>query len=219
MDPYNQQMLQQDVAQKLDEWRAKERGTVPGYLSRFADEILRPKVDPFKALHAAVRASIVQKRGQGNYTYRERCRRTPPGAAILPGAVQPVPRAVVIADTSGSMGSKDLAKALGVVKQGLRSLPVRGIRVICGDTSARTAQQVFRAEDVTLAGGGGTDMGKIVEEAADQRPAPDAIIVVTDGDTPWPEKPVRPQVVACLTRISTYYDPPPAWMTKVVLKD
>ena len=197
MDPYNQQMLQQDVAQKLDEWRAKERGTVPGYLSRFADQILRPKVDPFKALHAAVRGVVVE-RGSGDYTFSKRARRNPPGAAILPGPIRHTPHVVVVVDTSGSMGQRDLAKALGVVQKGLRSVPAGGIRVISGDTDIRAVQKVFRAEE---------------------KPAPDAIVCVTDGETPWPEKAVRPKVVACLTRESTYSEPPPAWMTKVVLKD
>ena len=42
-------------------------------------------------------------------------------------------------------------------------------------------------------------MATLIEEAASQRPAPDAIVVVTDGWTCWPRKRLRPRVVACLT--------------------
>jgi len=78
---------------------------------------------------------------------------TLPGSTRLPAPIKPVPRCTVIVDTSGPMSGKDLAKALGVVKQGLRSVPAGGIKVISGDTSARAVEKVFRAEDVTLAGG------------------------------------------------------------------
>ena len=61
MDTYNQRMIEQEVAQKLDQGQ-KEKGNVPGYLNRFADEILRPKVDPFKALHAAVKYAATAPR-------------------------------------------------------------------------------------------------------------------------------------------------------------
>ena len=36
-----------------------------GTLKRFADEILRPKVDPFEALHAAVKYAVMAVNGLG----------------------------------------------------------------------------------------------------------------------------------------------------------
>jgi len=39
-------MIKQHVAQKVDEWQ-KKQGIIPGNLKRFADQVLRPKVDPF----------------------------------------------------------------------------------------------------------------------------------------------------------------------------
>ena len=112
------------------------------------------------------------------------------------------------------MNQRELAKALGVIERGLHSVP--SIKVIAGDTSARAVKTVFKANDVELAGGGGTDMARLVERAAEDRP--DAIVVVTDGWTGWPKLPVQPRVVACLTEEPPGY-PVPDWIAKVVLED
>jgi predicted metal-dependent peptidase len=221
MDDYDQQMIERAVAEEIEKYqREKGEGEVPGYLTRFAEAKLRPKVDPFRALHAAVKYAVTATTGRGDYTWRRLPRRWPPGGLRLPSPIKPVPRATVIVDTSGSMGTRELAQALGVVEQGLRSVPSGGIRVLAGDRCVQSAQKVFRADQVELKGGGGTDMGRLIEQAADERPAPDAVVVITDGWTPWPSSPVRPRVVACLTEEpnSDSYKVP-EWITKVVLHD
>ena len=79
----------------------------------------------------------------------------------------------VIVDTSGSMEPSDLALALGVIGNALRSLPdPRGLRVLAGDTAVACAKNVFRPEQVELAGGGGTDMAAMIVAAAEERPRP-----------------------------------------------
>ena len=110
MDEYNQRMLEQDVVVKIDEWQ-KGRGDAPGYIKRFADEILRSKVDPFEALHAALKYAVTAVNGLGDYARRKLARRQPPGSTRLPAPIKPIPRATVIVDTSGSMGSKLLARS------------------------------------------------------------------------------------------------------------
>ncbi len=110
------------------------------------------------------------------------------------------------------MGESDLTLALGVIGNVLRSLPdPRGVRV-----AVQTAKNVFRPEQVELTGGGGTDMAGLIVAAAEERPVPKAILVVTDGYTGWPAKPVVPHVMACLTRVSTA-ERVPDWIQTVVL--
>ena len=156
--------------------------------------------------------------GFGDFTYRKPDRRQPAGGAMLPAHVKPIPRVTVIADTSGSMEKADLALALGVIQNALRSLPdPRGLRVLAGDTAVACAKNVFRPEQVELCGGGGTDMSALIVAAAEERPAPKAILVVTDGQTGWPGAPVAPRVVACLTRVPKYCPMPPKWIDIVVL--
>jgi predicted metal-dependent peptidase len=48
-----------------------------------------------------------------------------------------------------------------------------------------------------LKGGGGTDM-RVGIKAADKK-KPDLIVVITDGDTPWPESKPRAQLLVLLT--------------------
>jgi hypothetical protein len=46
---------------------------------------------------------------------------------------------------------------------------------------------------------------------------PEVILVATDGYTPWPDKPVGPKVIACLTRKNTA-ERVPEWIERVVLR-
>ena len=115
------------------------------------------------------------------------------------------------------MEESDLALALGVIQSALRSLPdPRGLRVLAGDTAVACAKNVFRPEQIELSGGGGTDMAAMIVAACEERPAPKAILVVTDGYTGWPREPVAPRVVACLTQARTA-DSVPKWIDTVIL--
>jgi len=219
MTEHEQDLLERATAKAIDDWRkAQGRGSVPASLRRLANAILYPRVDPVRELLAKIKYALSCTPGFGDFTYRKPNRRTPPGCAILPAHIRPLPRVCVIVDTSGSMGERDLALGLGTIAQVVRALPdPSGVQVITGDTQAATCQRIFRADQVEMAGGGGTDMGAIIEEAARRRPRPDAIFVVTDGETPWPEQPVGPQVVACLSRKNQWTAAPPDWIQTVYL--
>jgi predicted metal-dependent peptidase len=123
----------------------------------------------------------------------------------------------VIVDTSASIEQGDLALAISVIGNALRSLPdPRGLRVLAGDTAVACAKNVFRPEQIELSGGGGTAMDRLIVAAAEERPTPKAILVVTDRYTDWPHKPVVPRVVACLTQAPTA-EQVPKWIDTVVL--
>lgn len=124
------------------------------------------------------------------------------GTPILPGLVQPIPQIAVVADTSGSMGETDIARVLAEITGILQNLGNREpVTVLATDAAVHTCRKVFDVRQVKLIGGGGTDMGAGLEAAARLRPQPDIVVVITDGDTPWPEqKPVAGQVIVVLTR-------------------
>jgi predicted metal-dependent peptidase len=86
-----------------------------------------------------------------------------------------------------------LAQSLAEVQGVLQALGVgrRHLKIVCCDAKAFEAQKVIRARDVELLGGGGTDMGAGLSKAAELRPRPDLIVVLTDGHTPWPADPPR----------------------------
>ncbi len=218
MAEHEQNLLQAAVAKAIEEHEKQHgRGSVPGGLAREASNLLHPKVDPARELLAKVKYAVACTSGFGDFTYRKPNRRQPQGGALLPAHVKPVPRVTVIADTSGSMEKSDLTLALGVIANVLKSLPdPRGVRVLAGDTAIQTARNVFRPEQVSLVGGGGTDMARLIVAAAEERPAPKAILVVTDGYTGWPQEPVSPHVMACLTRADAAGDVP-EWIHTVIL--
>jgi predicted metal-dependent peptidase len=216
---HEQNIVEAAVAKAIEQYEQQRgRGSVPGGLARQAADLLHPKVDPARELLAKVKYAVGCTSGFGDFTYRRPNRRQPAGGALLPAHVKPIPRVTVIADTSGSMKAADLALALGVIQGALRSLPdPRGLRVLAGDTTVACAKNVFRPEQVELCGGGGTDMSALIVTAAEERPAPKAILVVTDGETGWPSEPVAPRVVACLTRKPRYCPMPPKWIDTVIL--
>jgi predicted metal-dependent peptidase len=111
---------------------------------------------------------------------------------VLPALRRPVPEVAVVCDTSGSMTEDLLAMALAEVEGLLRSLGMaRQVRVLACDTAAAPAQRVSSARQVELVGGGGTDMGTGIAAAAALRPRPAITVVLTDGYTPWPERPPK----------------------------
>jgi predicted metal-dependent peptidase len=215
---HDQNLVEAAVAKAIEQYQEQRgRGSVPGGLARAAVELLHPKVDPAKELLAKVKYAVGCTSGFGDFTYRKPNRRQPLGGALLPAHVKPIPRVTVIVDTSSSMEQSDLALALGVIGNALRSLPdPRGLRVLAGDTAVACAKNVFRPEQIELSGGGGTDMAAMIVAACEERPSPKAILVVTDGYTGWPREPVAPRVVACLTQAGAA-DSVPKWIDAVVL--
>ena len=215
-DPGELEILVEHTAQRIEE-AERSRGKVPAGLAREAKRILHPTVDPVRQLESKVRFAVSATFGYGSFTYRKPSRRQPPGGALLPRHQRPIPRVLVIADTSGSMGERDLGLALGVIARVLRKLPdPRGVEVWTGDTQVASAQRVFRPEQVRLVGGGGTDMAAMIEGAMELRRPPDVILVATDGYTPWPKHPVKAKVVACFTTKNAAHRTP-AWIEKVIL--
>jgi predicted metal-dependent peptidase len=180
----------------------RNRGDVPLGWQRWADEILEASVDWRHELAAQIRRGAAEVAGRVDFTYRRPSRRQAAVAdVVLPSLRQPLPRVAVVIDTSGSMSDGMLAQALGEVGGVLRSVGVarRDLRVVCCDAQAYEAQAVRELGRVELPGGGGTDMRRGIQAAADLRPAPNLIVVLTDGLTPWPSAPPpRTQVVVGL---------------------
>ena len=162
-----------------------------------------PKIDPRRLLMKVVaRATGNLTAGNGRFSYRRPARRPSYGGAIRPRNFQPVPRITVIIDTSGSMGKHELELGVGLVSKVLSGLRLRdGVKVITGDVGACWAEQVFDPSKICLVGGGGTDMGEIVEQVAAEKAnlRPQLIVVVTDGYTDWPKQDVGVPCVACMT--------------------
>ena len=150
-----------------------------------------------------------------DYTYSRPSRRTVPGI-VKPSMRGPSLRVSIVVDTSGSMSQADLDAAMGEVNGVLHAGGVarEHIRLLSCDAAATTAQRVRSATTVRLTGGGGTDMRIGITAAEATRPEPHIIVVLTDGDTPWPESPTRARLVCAVIS----HRPPtgtPEWATTV----
>lgn len=199
---------------------AKEAGTVPGGLLRWAAAILEPAVDWRRALAAEIRAGIDNVAGAVDYSYRRPSRRqSVAGDVILPSLRKPVPNVAVVCDTSGSMHEGLLARVLAEVEGLLRSVGVaRSVRVLSVDAAVHAVRRVTSARQVELIGGGGTNMGTGIEAALRLRPRPQIVVVLTDGYTPWPDAPPKGARVV-VAQLDPASPSPPRWVRTIVVDE
>lgn len=181
----------------------------------------RPKVRPEQLLRQAIARKVSKfRRGTDQQTFRRPSRRfNPNDEFIRPSYIKPTPNVTVVVDSSASMGSHDISLGLGMIDMAIKGMQLGEVRVVSGDTDIRNDQKrVTKLADVDIKGGGGTDMGKIVDKVLDQKSSdlPDLVILVTDGGTAWPSKSKIP-FVACVTRDKNCYfwETPPEWMPLV----
>lgn len=214
MSPLEQEALRHKVAQEL-----KSIGNVEGDLARWADDILEPPINPLQILRKF--ATDVVSRGMTDYSWQKANRRFSSTGFTLPSIVgdnQPVIAFVV--DTSGSMDTDDLALCLGTIRKAMKG--GARIKVFVGDVVVHeTIDNVKNIDDVRrrLRGGGGTDMGGIMIDIAENvKPRPKGLIVITDGWTDWPQEHIGIPSAAIITR-SSYHDNVPAWIKRIQLKD
>jgi predicted metal-dependent peptidase len=125
----------------------------------------------------------------------------------------------VVVDTSGSMGQSELEAALAEIRGVVKAAGIasRGVLVLACDADVGASTRVRRVEDVQLVGGGGTDMRVGIAAAEDSRPRPDVVVVLTDGQTPWPERPTRARLVIAIIGDRRALEHAPAWATTVLV--
>jgi predicted metal-dependent peptidase len=214
------QLLRRQVANEVLA-AGKQAGTVPAGLQRWANDTLGGKVDWRRELAAELRRGISEVAGAVDYSYRRPSRRaTVMGDVVLPSLRRPVPQVAVVCDTSASMTEGELGQVLGEVDGVLRAVGVAGtsVRVLAVDAAVHTAQRVTSARQVDLLGGGGTDMGVGIAAAAELRPRPQVVVVLTDGETPWPAAPPR-GVRVVVGLLGPRPPAPPAWARSVHIDD
>jgi len=169
---------------------------------RWAEQAFHPP-QPWRALLGAAIRSATSGSGAGeDYSYGRPARRS----ASLPGVILPSlrrrpPRVAVVIDTSGSVSDAELGSALLEVASIGRAVGGRRdlVTVLPCDAAARVVHPLCRAEGIPLLGGGGTDMRTGFAQALRTTPRPDVVVILTDGQTPWPS--VQP---ACRTVVGLF---------------
>ncbi|MEU4836133.1 VWA-like domain-containing protein [Streptosporangium sp. NPDC023615] len=99
------------------------------------------------------------------------------------------PRVSVVVDTSGSVSDAELGSALLEVAAIVRAVGGRRdlVGVLSCDAAAQAVHGLCHAGGIALVGGGGTDLRTGFAAALRARPRPDVVVVLTDGQTPWPD--------------------------------
>ena len=200
IDPATGGMIRRRIAEEVREAASKSRGTVPAGMQRWADEVLAPpKIAWNRLLRSIVRRAVCDAAGRVQFSYKKPSRRSG-GGLIFPTLRGPRIRVSIVVDTSGSMSPADLSAALSEIRGVLKSAGVNGDRVTVFTCDAETGvpQRVSRAENVVLTGGGGTDMRVGIAAAEGTRPEANVLLCITDGLTPWPDKPTKARLVCVI---------------------
>ena len=221
LSDFDRALLKRVVATAVtDHHKAHGAGSVPGGLARWAEQTLRPTVNWRQRLAAALRTSVHHKTGSADYTWQRPSRRQQPHDFVLrPAMTHPVPAVTVVVDTSGSMSQNELDRALTEIKAIIATVtPGDSVRVLSVDTDVHTDRHIHNINQISLTGGGGTDMATGIAAAAETNP--DAIIVITDAWTPWP--PTRPPGARCvIAALTDDYDIEhvPDWIQTIDMSD
>lgn len=217
LDEVRRESLRTMTAQAVAEHHLQNGcGSVPSGLRRWANQILQPKANWQSILASAVRRGVHLRAGSADYSWQRPARRDHANSPVIhPGMTKPIPDIAVVVDTSGSMRKDDLSQALAEIHAILtRVVAGEAIRLYSVDTEVATNDRVFSTNRVTFKGGGGTDMRVGIAAAAATKPA--AIIVISDGYTPWPDTRPRhaPMVIAAITRADGLRQVP-KWMQAI----
>ncbi|WP_033259350.1 MULTISPECIES: VWA-like domain-containing protein [Kitasatospora] len=208
-------------------------GRAPAGWRRWAEEAFHPPQPWRQLLGAAIRSTLAAAGAGEDYSHGRPARRS----SSLPGIVLPSlrrrpPRVTVVVDTSGSVSDSELGTALLETAAILHAAGGRreSVSVLSCDAAARAVRQAADGSGWALIGGGGTDLRTGFATALKRRPAPDVIVALTDGQTPWPSTPPPCRTVIGLfprrfprTRWNMEGDPddvpdgPPDWAKVVTL--
>lgn len=221
LSDFDRALLKRAVAAAVaDHQQTCGAGSVPEGLARWAEQTLQPRVDWRRKLAAVLRSATHHKTGAADYTWQRLSRRQQPENPVLsPAMTRPVPTIAVVVDTSGSMSSGELDRALTEINAIISAVvPGDHIRVLSTDTDVKADQQVHNTTQIQLRGAGGTNMTAGICAAAETNP--DAIVVITDGWTPWPStRPAGARNVTAAITDSRSIDRVPDWIQTININD
>ena len=195
--------------------RERTRGDVAGSWTDWANTLLKPKIIPWdQVLASNLRWAIHDVAGDVLHSYKRPSRRQSASPNIIfPSMRRPRPFVCVIGDTSGSMNEEDLGYVRGVVRDICLAMNARVAFLATDAEVHKGVQMVHDGHDVVLAGRGGTNMAVGIEYALSNkvRPRPDVLVVITDCETPWPEKAPLVKTIVCAIGDSDDIEKVPAW--------
>lgn len=201
-----QQIIKHKVAQEIRK-HAKTRGNMPGGFQIWAEEILGPPQVPWQqVLSRLIRRSVQLRPGSSIRTFKRLGRRTMASnmQVLYPSLRDPMPNVAIVQDTSGSMSPKDIGLALNEAEFVCKSIGAEVCFYSCDASVDSTKGRKTKSfQKIALTGGGGTDMRVGIDAAMNAQTKPDAVIVFTDAETPWPEQPFAGHTKLIIGRINS----------------
>jgi predicted metal-dependent peptidase len=182
---------------------ARAMGKLPAAMDRVLGEILDPKVD-WKEHIAAL---FARKIGSGSYNWRRADRvlivrdiYAPGRSGFGAGTV------VVAADTSGSIGAKELDMFFAEISGILEEIRPKRLVIMWCDAVVNRVDEAEEAQDLNTirakgaVGGGGTSFVPVFEEINKMGLEPDALVYLTDGYGTFPKlQPSYPVIWGSIT--------------------
>lgn len=171
---------------------AKMQGNLPEELRRLIDDILDPKLSWKEIL-----VRFVTENSRNDYTWKQPNKRYLYSGMYLPSLNTPsLGTIIVIIDTSGSIGQKELNKFAAELHAVLAIYPGTEIKVIYVDAAIANIEDIdIYNFDLHIKGGGGTDFKPGFEHIEKEGIDPSFVIYFTDGycDS-FPEPPDYPSL-------------------------
>lgn len=213
VSPMSAEAIRKQTAKAI---QSAARGTVPAGLELWANKELEgPKLNWKQKFKRKVRKaeSVI---GQDDYMWGKPSRRSEAFAPFfVPSLREFKPEVGVIFDTSGSMSYDNrIGKAMKQIQDMLTNLGKR-LTIMCCDAAVYEPQHLTSVKQLRIRGGGGTSMTVGIEAMAKQKV--DLVVVVTDGETDWPEHRIRQPCIAVIVSDSRYGEVP-SWMKTIRVK-
>lgn len=179
-------------------------GKTGGDQHRAFDELTTPQVDWRDQLREFMSAVST---GKDDSTWRRPNRRWIAQDMYMPSTISESMGPLVVGiDTSGSLGERELASFLSEVIGLCDNVSPELLHLLEVDAKVQN-HEVFDRDGFgrlsskrSLKGGGGTDMRVIFKHIEDNNIKPEAVIVLTDGETPFPTEVKYPTLWAITSK-------------------
>lgn len=172
---------------------AKAQGRLPSSLEKLVGDVLQPKIDWREELRrymtTVLKTDQSWNRGQRKFLSQ---------GLYLPALHSPGMGVVVVGiDTSGSV-YEQAPEFLSEVQAICEDCSPEKIVVIQCDAKVTAVDEYAAGDPITakIKGGGGTDLRRIYDKVLE---APSVMVLLTDGQTPWPDAGVDYPHITCTT--------------------
>lgn len=165
---------------------AKQSGKLPGDIERMLEELFEPQL-PWRD----VLRRFMTEKCNDDFSWARGNRRFLAAGLYLPSrqSDDAMGEVVVVIDTSGSIGEKELSEFGSEIKGIVDEVRPSMVRVMYCDARVAHVDEFTPNDDLEFAahGGGGTDFRPPFNWLAERQITPRALVYLTDGYGPFPE--------------------------------